>query len=107
MDNSTHDMSEELVRYLDGELDKGERTGMEQQLASSLFLQQEYTSLLLTREAIRYAALQQKVRGLHRQMMQELQSPVRQMTHNRKFVRYVVAVAASVVLLLGLLGQSL
>jgi tetratricopeptide (TPR) repeat protein len=101
MDNSTHDMPNDLVRYLDGEMGGTERTGMEQRLLSDLSLKEEYNGLLLTREAVRYYGLQQKVASIHRQMMQELQAPVRQIRSNKKIVRYALAIAASVVLLLG------
>ena len=65
MDNSTPDMPEKLVRYLDGELNEDEKKVIEQQLNSDSVLQQEYNSLLATREAILHDGLQQHVAALH------------------------------------------
>jgi tetratricopeptide (TPR) repeat protein len=101
MDNSTPNMSEKLVIYLDGELSGNEKQGLEQQLAADAALQQEYDSLLLTREAVRYYGLQEKVKGIHSEMMQELQAPVRTIKPFKRFVKYSIAVAASILLLVG------
>jgi len=101
MDNPTHDMSEALVRYLDGELTGIEKESLEQQLAADPVLQQEYENLRLTRESIRYYGLQQKVAGLHGQMMEEVKTPARMIGPAAKIIRYSIAVAASVILLVG------
>lgn len=100
MDNSTPDMPEKLVRYLDGELNEDEKKIIEQQLNSDSVLQQEYNSLLAAREAIRHYGLQQQVKGVHQQMMGEFQVPVKKIGSKRRIIRNAVAVAASVVLLL-------
>ena len=99
MDNSTPDTPEKLVRYLDGELNVEEKKRFEQQLNSDSVLQQEYQSLLAAREAIRQYGLQQQVEGVHRQMMEELQAPVKKINSKRRIIRNAVAIAASVVLL--------
>jgi len=101
MDNSTPNMSEKLARYLDGELPGNEKQGLEQQLVSDVALQQEYDSLLMTREAVRYYGLQQKVKGIHSEVMQELKAPVRTISPIKRFVKISIAVAASILLLVG------
>ena len=101
MDNSTHNNSENLVRYLDGELSGSEKIAVEQQLADDAVLKQEYDNLLATRESIRYYGLQQKVAGIHQQMMGEFQAPVKKINSTRKIIRYSIAVAASLMLLIG------
>ena len=93
MDNSTPDMSEKLVRYLDGELNEDEKKSMEELLNSDSILQQEYNSLLAAREAIRHYGLQQQVKGVHQQMMGEFQVPVKKIGSKRRIIRNAVAVA--------------
>lgn len=101
MDNSTPNMSEKLVQYLDGELAGAEKESLVQQLATDKTLQDEMDSLKSTREAVKLYGLQQKVSGIHQQMMVELQPPVRKMNSSKKLIRYSVAVAASLLLIVG------
>jgi tetratricopeptide (TPR) repeat protein len=112
MNNSTPGMNELLVDYLDGTLSTTDKETVEQQLATDTILQQQYDSLLITREAIRQYGLQQKVAGLHQQMMNELQAPVKKMRPANRKLRYALSMAASVILLVGgfilynFIGQS-
>lgn len=101
MDNSTPGMEETLVRLLDGELSPEERSSVEQQLAADVLLQQQYDSLLATRAAIRHFGLHQQVSTIHRQMMDELNTPVKKISPVRKMIRYTSAIAAGVILLVG------
>ncbi len=101
MDNSTPDMSERLVLYLDGELSGSEKNMLEQQLAADKTLQGELESLQSTREAVKLYGLKQKVASIHGQMMEELQAPVKKISSVRRMVRYSVAIAASLLLLVG------
>lgn len=106
MDNSTHHMSEQLVQYLDGELTGANKELIEQQLAADKNLRDELESLKVTREVVMIFGLQQKVSVIHQQMMPELQTPVKKMNpiaigSTRRIIRYSIAVAASVVLIVG------
>ncbi len=101
MDNSTHDMSEKLVQYLDGEMQGAEKISFEQELSADKKLQDDLDSLKATREAIKLYGLQQKVSGIHQQMMQEMELPVRKMSSTRRIIRYSIAAAASVILIVG------
>lgn len=101
MDNSTPGMDETLVRLLDGELSAEERTTVEQQLANDALLQQQYDSLLATRAAIRHYGLQQQVSSVHQLMMNEMNVPVKKISPVRKMIRYTSAIAAGVILLVG------
>ncbi len=106
MDNSTNNMNEKLVQYLDGELAGAEKEDFEHELAMNKSLQDELDSLKATREAVKMFGLQQKVSGVHQQMMQEMQAPVKKMNpivigSNRRIIRYSIAIAASVVLIVG------
>jgi tetratricopeptide (TPR) repeat protein len=107
MDNSTHSNSEILVQYLDEELSGTEKEKLEQQLASDQVLQEELNSLQQTREAVRWYGLRQTVQGVHQQVMEEMQAPVRSISPARRIIRYSLAVAASVVLIvLGVAGYN-
>ena len=101
MDNSTHDMSEKLVQYLDDELTGTEKESLDQLLETDKALQNELESLKETREAVRQFGLQQKVAGIHQEMMQEMQTPVLKIQSSRRVLRYSMAIAASLVLLIG------
>jgi tetratricopeptide (TPR) repeat protein len=104
MDNSTPDMSERLVLYLDGELTGAEKTQIEQQLAVNAVLLGELDSLRSARAAIMFYGLQQKVAGIHREMMEELKTPVRKISaarSPRKMLRYSMGIAAGLLLLIG------
>lgn len=101
MDNFTPDMSEKLVQYLDGELLMAEKISLDKQLAADEALQNELESLQSTREAVRLYGLRQKVVVIHEQMMEERKAPVKRISAVRKTIRYSVAVAASLLLLIG------
>jgi tetratricopeptide (TPR) repeat protein len=96
MDNSTNNMSEKLVQYLDGELPAGEKVDFEKQLASDKDLQNELENLQLARAAVRSYGLNKQVAGIHQQMMGELRTPVKKINPTRRIIRYSIAVAASV-----------
>lgn len=102
MSNSTHDMSEKLVQYLDGELSGNEKELLEKQLASDVSLADELQRLHTAREAVRLYGLRQKVSSIHGEMIKEIRPGVRTMPKTRRTFRYSIAVAATVVLVLGL-----
>ena len=101
MDNSTPDMSEKLVLYLDGELAGVEKENLEQQLTADKVLQGQLDSLKSTREAVKLYGLQQKVSVIHHQMMKELQPRIKKTGSAGKFFRYSIAVAAGLLLIIG------
>lgn len=94
-------MSEKLIQYLDGELTGAAKESFEQHLATDKALQDELENLKITREAVRQLGLQQKVTTIHRQMMQEMQSPLRKINSSKRIFRYSMAVAASLILVIG------
>jgi hypothetical protein len=100
MNNSTQDMSELLVRYLDGELEEDEKTNLEQKLATDNSLREELENLRISREAVKYYGLKEKVATVHQQMMKEMkpQATIRSINSTRRIFRYSIAVAASIVL---------
>ena len=100
MDNFTHNMSEKLVHYLDGELTTAEKNTLEMQLAEDTALQKELESLKSAREAIKFYGLRQKVTSIHTEMMGEIHQ-VKKINPVRKIVRYSIGVAAGLLLLIG------
>lgn len=102
MANSASEMNELLVQYLDGELQGEEKQSLEQQLAADAALRQQFDSLQLTREAVRYYGLKEKVGSIHRQMMKETDTaPVKQIGGGRRALRYALSIAASLLVLIG------
>jgi tetratricopeptide (TPR) repeat protein len=107
MDNSTPNMSEKLVQYLDGALSEAEKNTVEHQLASDSLLKQEYENLLLVKESVRQYGLKEKVSGIHELMMEELSAPVKKINPAKKFIRYSISVAAGILLLaIGYIGYN-
>jgi tetratricopeptide (TPR) repeat protein len=106
MDNSTH-TTELLIRYLDGELSGEEKTVLEQRLKQDKSLENELEYLQLAREAVRSYGMKKQVRDIHAVMKKELRAPVRQMSSGRKFARYSLAIAASLlIIVIGVLGYN-
>lgn len=99
MDNSTPGMNEMLMRYLDNELPPNEREKLDRQMAEDANMKKEYEQLVMAREAVRQYGLQKKVSGIHQQMMQELQNPAAKITPVRRMIRYSMAAAAGVLLI--------
>jgi hypothetical protein len=64
--------TEQLVQLLDGELSGDMLERVQQQLASNPALQDEYDQLRAARQAILLHGLNEKMKGLHQEMMQEL-----------------------------------
>ncbi len=101
MDNSTPDMSEKLVLYLDGELTGAEKTSLEQELSVNPGLQEALSSLQSAIAGVKLYGLQQTVAGIHGEMMKEWKTPVRKISSTRSIIRYTIAVAASLLLIVG------
>ncbi|MBL7740031.1 MAG: hypothetical protein JNK14_12510 [Chitinophagaceae bacterium] len=99
MSNSTHNMSEKLVLYLDGVLPENEKAELEKQLATDTVLQEELDNLKLAKEAVRNYGLKQEVSGIHQQMMTEMQTPLRQIGSSRRIIRYTMSVAAGLLVI--------
>lgn len=91
--------SEKLVQYLDGELSGQEELDIEQELAADIAFQQEFEDLKAAKAAIKYHGLQNKVSAIHDQMMKEFKAPVK--NSRGRIIKYAIAVAASLVLLVG------
>jgi len=100
MSNSTNNISEKLVQYLDSELTGAEKEALEKQLSGDPSLQEELENLKLAREAVRSYALKQQVAGVHKAMMKEMPSNVKEMKASRRIIRYSMSIAAGLVIIL-------
>lgn len=101
MDNSTPNIAEQLVLYLDGLLAGAEKRKLEELLVTDQGVQAQYESLQQTRAAIQYYGLTQKVAGIHKSMINELQPAIHKTGSGRKLLRYTMAAAASLLLIIG------
>lgn len=92
-------MNEMLMRYLDGELTPVERQQVDRQLAEDDNLKKEYEQLVMARETVKQYGLQKKVSAIHQQMMQEMQKPVAKINPVKRIIRYSMAAAAGVLII--------
>ncbi len=70
-DKFNDDMIEQLIKYIDEELDSTERETMEKVLQNNTELQQRYQQLLIAKRAIRSQGLRQRVQAIHHEHMRE------------------------------------
>lgn len=90
-----------LIRYLDGELSDEERTELEGRLRTDTALQKRLTHLQIAVQAVKQLGITEKVRAVHAGMMKELKaSPKAKVVSFGKTLRYTLAIAASVAVLL-------
>lgn len=101
MDNPKNDPVGELIRYFDGELTGDEKTALENKLQTDAGMQVEYENLLLANAALTHAGYRQIVATVHKEFSGEEESvPVRIISSSQK-IRYLLAIAASIILLVG------
>ena len=102
MDNSTQ---YELMRFIDGEMTDVEKGEFERRMANDQELRREIENLQLAKTAIRQYGAKQQVAVIHQQMMNELkkETPVSSITGVRRIVRFSVAIAASILLIVMLI----
>lgn len=93
---------EKILNYLDGLMNADEKSEFESQLKQNPQLQQQVDDFRVAIEGLRQAGTREKVSSLHREIMQELkkdQVPAK-VINMKRAVRYTMAVAASVLLIL-------
>ena len=100
MDNFTK-QTESLMRYLDGEMSQTEKEEFEKELTADESLRQQLQDLQASREAVKMYGLKQQVASVHREIMEETKpgAVIRKMSSTRRFARYGLRVAASIVLI--------
>ena len=72
-DNSTDDITDLMIRYADNEVNADEKTAFENLLQQDKNLDERYQLLLTAKQAIRAQGLKQRVQGLHKQYLQEVE----------------------------------
>jgi tetratricopeptide (TPR) repeat protein len=100
MDNPDDNISEKLVLFLDKELAEPDIVEVGKRLATDSGVQAEYQSLLQTRAAILHYGLKCQVAEEHKKMMEQIQQPVKQLAKTRRIIRYSMAAAAGLLLLI-------
>jgi tetratricopeptide (TPR) repeat protein len=97
-----HDNEEILMRYLDGEMDGAEKEMFESQLQTDSALKQRLESLQVAIASVQQYGTAEKVKAVHAEMMQELSSVHKEskVVPMRRFVKYSLAIAASVIIIL-------
>lgn len=99
--NSTN--TETLIQYLDGDLQGEPLLRTEQEVASSLSLQQELEELRATRAAVKRYGLQQQIKTIHKEMVPQAGTiPMHPRARTIKLLRVSAAVAAALILVLGI-----
>jgi len=97
-----HDNDEILMKYLDGEMDQTEKIMFESQLENDTTLQQKLESLQVAIASVQQYGTAEKVKLVHTEMIQELSSVHKEgkVVPMRKFVKYSLAIAASIIIIL-------
>ena len=91
-----------LIQYLDGELEGDLLIEVRNRIANSPTLQQELESLQAGQMAIKSYGLRQRIGGIHAQMMDELKESATTKAPVRKMLAKGLRVAASIIVLVGL-----
>lgn len=97
MDNFTQ-REEMLIKYIDGLMNREEKSVFEKKLSDDAILRDELENLQTTRSAINLYGLKENVASIHTKMMNEFKekNPVRSISNLRK----IVAVAASIIFII-------
>lgn len=97
-----HNNDETIMRYLDGEMEETEKESFELQLQTDGALKQRLESLQVAIASVQQYGTAEKVKSVHREMMQELSSVHKEgkVVPMRRFVKYSLAIAASVIIIL-------
>lgn len=99
-DNFTH--TDQLIRYLDGELNSDETALLQEKINSAPEMAAELESLRHTRDAVKTYGLKKTIGSLHAEMMQEMKPGA--VVHRigiRQIARYSSRIAAVLLLVLG------
>lgn len=101
--NNNYTQTEQLIQYLDGELETASRQELEAKLSAEPALAAELESLRLAQEAVRSYGLKSRIGSIHKEMMSELateETRVVRMTPAR-IARYTARIAAILLVIVG------
>ncbi|MDB5253775.1 MAG: tetratricopeptide repeat protein [Flaviaesturariibacter sp.] len=91
---------EQLVRYLDGDLDEAEKKGVEEALGSDADLRATYERLQLTRDAIMIHGIREQVATVRKARGKDETYVPARVVPMRRWARFALGVAASVLVVL-------
>jgi hypothetical protein len=102
---SEFDIHDTLIRYLDGDMEAGEKVELEKRLENDQALSAQLEELKLAIHAVKFGGMAEKVKSIQREMSPKLsaakQSPGRTV---RMFSRRTMGLAASIVIGMTMLG---
>jgi tetratricopeptide (TPR) repeat protein len=91
-----------LIQYLDGELEGAQLESVKNSIETDPVIREEYENLALAKQAVASYGLQEKIRSIHPEMMQELgKIQTGPMGITRMIYKYSVRVAAVLIVLFG------
>lgn len=99
-------ITEQLIRFLDGEMDQQEQAQWEQRLKVDAGLQDQLHHLKLAREAVQLAGISAKVKGIHEAFVRQAPeatptAPVVTRMYTRSWMRVAAAVTILIMLSAG------
>ena len=99
-------ITEQLIRFLDGEMDQQEQAQWDQRLRVDADLQDQLHHLKLAREAVQLAGISAKVKGIHEAFVQQAPeaaetAPVVTRMYTRSWIRVAAAVTILIMLSAG------
>lgn len=100
--NHDPDNMELLIRYLDGELPSDEAVRLEAAIGNDPSMQATVDNIMATRHSLRTHGLQEQVKAIRSDMLAEQTATVRRLTQRRLFSRSHLSVAATILLVFGL-----
>lgn len=97
-----HNNDEILMKYLDGEMDPAKRALFEEQVSNNTALKERLQNLQLAIASVQHYGTAEKVKTIHSEMMKELSIAPEQskVVPMRKVIRYSLAIAASIIIIL-------
>lgn len=102
--NDNYTPTEQLIRFIDGDLEKDEIVLLEKDLATNPDRQLELENLRSARMAVSRLGLQQHVASIHVEMMKELNAEqndnVRQLSPVRKITQFTLRIAVGLLVLI-------
>src|SRR5688572_3286408 len=100
MSEHLHFDDQTLIRYLDKEMDDEERSSFEQQLQRDPALRQRLDGLKIAILGIRHYGTSEKVRAIHKEMMDEMQpSGKGKVVSMKNVLKFGFGIAASVLVI--------
>lgn len=99
-------ITEQLIRFLDGEMDQEERDQWDQRLKADADLQDQLHHLKLARQAVQLAGISTKVKGIHEAFVRQVpeatqKAPVVTRMYTRSWMRVAAAIAIFIMLSAG------